>query len=108
VQPDDTAINIGRHFENLGGATAGHEIYSEDAVADCGHTGERLVGRADIEAARRAYPGPPVSFEVHRVICTEDHSVVEMTLRCEKDEPHRAACVESARGPDHWRAPLYH
>ena len=49
MKPDDTAINIRRHFENLGGATAGHEIYSEDAVADFGHTGERLVGRADIE-----------------------------------------------------------
>jgi hypothetical protein len=33
-----------------------------------------------------------VSFEVHRVICTEDHGVVEMTLRFEKDAPHRAAC----------------
>jgi hypothetical protein len=40
VKPDDTAINIRRHFENLGGAAAGHEIYSEDAVADFGHTGE--------------------------------------------------------------------
>lgn len=93
VEAADTADNIRRHFEKLGDAAAGHEIYTEEAVVEFAHTGERLVGRANIEAARRAYPGPAVRFEVHRVVCTEDHGVVEMTLRFQGDEPHRAACV---------------
>jgi hypothetical protein len=97
VTEADTAANIRRHFEKLGDADAGHEIYSEDAVMEFAHTGERLVGRANIEAARRAYPGPPVRFEVRRVVCTEDHGVVEMTLRFEADEPHHAASVLDLR-----------
>jgi hypothetical protein len=68
VKPDDTTINIRRHFERLGGAAPGYEIYSEDAVVNFGHIGERLVGRADIKAARHAYPVPPCQLEVHRVI----------------------------------------
>jgi hypothetical protein len=31
------------------------------------------------------------------VVCTEDYGVVEMTLRIEGDEPHRAACVLDLR-----------
>jgi hypothetical protein len=92
------AARLRRHYEELGGkpATAA-DIYADDAVLEFMHTGERLRGRANIDATHRAYPGRPASFEVHRVVCTDDVAVVEMTLRFDGVDPHPVAAVLDLR-----------
>lgn len=84
------------HFEQLpsGGLS---EVYSDDAVLEYAQSGERLRGKANIDAAHRAYPGRPCTFEVHRVVCRGDLGVVEMTLRFEGTDPHRVVSVLDLR-----------
>lgn len=87
-----------RHFTELGNQRAdGHAIYADDAVLHYMHSGERLHGRANIEAAHREYPGRPAVFEVHRVECSEHAGVVEMTLRFGGIEPHAVVAVLELR-----------
>lgn len=84
------------HFEALGGASSS-EIYAEGAVLEFAHSGKRLCGKANIDAAQRAYPGRRCSFDVHRAVCVADLGVVEMTLRFEGTDPHRIVSVVELR-----------
>ncbi len=87
-----------RHYEALGRNDAGaSDIYAEDAIVEFVHSGERIRGRANIDAAYRAYPGRPVSFEVHRAVCVSDIGVVEMTVRFDGVDPHPVVAVLDLR-----------
>ena len=90
------ADRLRRHFKALAGASSS-EIYAEDAVLEYAHSGERLCGKANIDAAHRAYPGRRCSFEVHRVVCVADYGVVEMTLLFASTAPHRVVSVVELR-----------
>jgi hypothetical protein len=84
------------HFEQLpaGGPS---DVYADDAVLEFAHSGERLRGKANIDAAHGAYPGRPCTFEVHSVVCRGDLGVVEMTLRFAGTDPHRLVSVLELR-----------
>jgi hypothetical protein len=98
VNSTSMAGRLGRHYEELGGKpTTAADIYADDAVLEYANTGERLRGRVNIDAAHRAYPGRPASFEVHRVLCTDDVAVVEMTLRFAGTDPHPVVAVLDLR-----------
>src|SRR5580704_1769948 len=98
MEPAEMCAMLRRHFEALGNDAVGaSEIYAEDAVLEFAHSGERIRGRANIDAARRAYPGKPASFEVHRAVCVGDLAVVEMTLRFAGVDPHRVVSILDLR-----------
>ena len=72
-------------------------MYADDAVLEYAQSGERLRGKANIDAAHRAYPGRACTFEVHRVVCRDDLGIVEMTLRFAGTDPHRVVSVLDLR-----------
>lgn len=55
------------------------DLYAEDAVQEWPQSGERVVGRANIMAINRNYPGLPVA-KVRRVRGSRDFWVVEASL----------------------------
>ena len=98
MNSSEMAVRLRRHYEELGGAPAtAADIYIEDALLEFMHTGERIRGKTNIDAAQRSYPGRPSSFEVHRVVCTNDVALVEMTLRFDGVEPHAVVAVLDIR-----------
>ena len=63
-----------------GDVEAEHEIYAEDSVCDYPQSGERILGRRNLQALRSHHPGKPSGFEVRRMIGREDLWVTEYTI----------------------------
>jgi hypothetical protein len=58
---------------------AEHEIYRDDAVLEYPHSGERIRGRHNIQAARSAQPSKK-RFMVRRVLGAADLWVTELVI----------------------------
>jgi hypothetical protein len=60
---------IDRHWaaSAAGDLETEHEIYEDDAVCDYPQSGERIVGRRNIQALRGAHPEKPSGFAVRRI-----------------------------------------
>jgi len=44
-----------------------HEIYADDAVCDYPQSGERILGRHNLQALRSHHPGKPAGFQIRRL-----------------------------------------
>ena len=63
-----------------GDADAEHAIYAEDSVCEYPQSGERILGRKNLQALRSHHPGKPSGFRVRRMIGREDLWVTEYTI----------------------------
>jgi hypothetical protein len=109
---------IAAHFEAIGhDEVRAGEAYADDSVLEYVQSGERIAGKANIVASRRAYPGPPTAFEVVRIVGGGDAWVAELVLRFDGANPHAvAAIIELREGrivrerlyiADPWEPPAY-
>ena len=51
----------------VGDADAEHDIYEDDAICDYPQSGERILGRANLQALRSYHPGKPSGFIIRRM-----------------------------------------
>ncbi len=51
-----------------GDADAEHNIYEDDAICDYPQSGERILGRKNLQALRSHHPDKPSGFEVRRIL----------------------------------------
>lgn len=59
-----------RHWAASAGGDldAEHEIYHDDCICDYPQSGERIYGRANLQALRGHHPSKPSGFTVRRII----------------------------------------
>jgi len=57
-----------------------HEIYADDAVCDYPQSGERILGRHNLQALRSHHPGKPGGFEIRRLFGSGDLWITEYTI----------------------------
>lgn len=57
-----------------------HEIYHDDAICDYPQSGERIVGRNNLQALRSHHPGHPAGFAVRRIQGSGDLWITEYTI----------------------------
>ncbi len=57
-----------------------HEIYADDAVCDYPQSGERILGRNNLQALRSHHPGKPAGFELRRLFGSGELWVTEYTI----------------------------
>ena len=57
-----------------------HEIYADDAVCDYPQSGERILGRQNLQALRSHHPGKPAGFEIRRLFGSGDLWITEYTI----------------------------
>ncbi|HEY4805857.1 MAG TPA: nuclear transport factor 2 family protein [Paraburkholderia sp.] len=50
-----------------GDLDAEHDIYDDNAICDYPQSGERIVGRANLQALRSHHPDKPSGFDVRRI-----------------------------------------
>ena len=62
------ALNAHWHASAIGDADAEHDIYADDAVCEYPQSGERIIGRANLQALRSHHPGKPSGFNVRRIL----------------------------------------
>jgi ketosteroid isomerase-like protein len=63
-----------------GDADSEHAIYEDDAICDYPQSGERILGRNNLQALRSHHPGKPSGFKVRRTIGSGDLWITEYTI----------------------------
>ena len=74
------ALNAHWRASAAGDADAEHAIYADDAICDYPQSGERILGRANLQALRSHHPGKPSGFNVRRIVGSGELWVTEYTI----------------------------
>ena len=74
------ALNAHWRASASGDANAEHDIYADDAICDYPQSGERILGRANLQALRSHHPGKPSGFTVKRMLGKGDLWITEYTI----------------------------
>jgi ketosteroid isomerase-like protein len=74
------ALNAHWRASAAGDAEAEHDIYADDSICDYPQSGERILGRRNLQALRSHHPGKPSGFEVRRIVGSGDLWVTEYTI----------------------------
>ena len=63
-----------------GDQDAEHDIYADNAICDYPQSGERIVGRQNLQALRSHHPGKPSGFRVIRILGSGNLWITEYTI----------------------------
>ena len=63
-----------------GDADTEHDIYADDAICDYPQSGERILGRKNLQALRTHHPGKPSGFKVRRIVGSANLWVTEYII----------------------------
>jgi hypothetical protein len=74
------ALNEHWRASAAGDTNAEHEIYDDNAICDYPQSGERILGRVNLQALRSHHPGKPSGFNVRRVLGNGDLWITEYTI----------------------------
>jgi ketosteroid isomerase-like protein len=81
MEPDPRkALDLHWQASAAGDADAEHDIYHDDAVCEYPQSGERILGRANLQALRTHHPGKPSGFHVRRITGSGEIWVTEYTI----------------------------
>jgi hypothetical protein len=74
------ALNVHWRASAAGDTKREHDIYDDDAICDYPQSGERILGRGNIEALRSHHPDKPSGFNVKRMLGNGNLWVTEYTI----------------------------
>ena len=77
-----------------GNLDAEHDIYDDDAICDYPQSGERIVGRKNLQALRGHHPGKPAGFNVRRIQGEGNLWVTEYTIMYEGRAAYTVSIME--------------
>ena len=105
-QPDQSAEGkeiqqaLDAHWQAsaTGDLNAEHEIYANDAICDYPQSGERIFGRANLQALRSHHPGKPSGFKVKRMIGKDDLWITEYTINYQGKSAFTVSIMEFRNG----------
>jgi hypothetical protein len=75
-----TALDAHWQASAAGDADAEHAIYDDDATCDYPQSGERILGRRNLQALRTHHPGKPSGFLVKRILGSGNLWITEYTI----------------------------
>jgi hypothetical protein len=75
-----------------------HSIYADNAICDYPQSGERIIGRANLQALRSHHPGKPSGFKVRRIIGSGDLWVTEYTINYQTGPAFTVSIMEFRDG----------
>ena len=74
------ALDMHWHASAIGDANAEHDIYHDNVICDYPQSGERILGRNNLQALRSHHPGKPSGFIVERMLGKGDLWITEYTI----------------------------
>jgi hypothetical protein len=74
------ALDMHWHASAVGDTNAEHDIYHDDAICDYPQSGERILGRKNLQALRSHHPGKPSGFDVKRILGNANLWITEYTI----------------------------
>jgi ketosteroid isomerase-like protein len=81
-----------------GDLDAEHDIYADDVVCEYPQSGERILGRKNLQALRSHHPGKPSGFEVRRIVGEGDLWITEYTIQYEGRSAYTVSMMEFRGG----------
>jgi hypothetical protein len=81
-----------------GDADAEHAIYADDSICDYPQSGERILGRKNLQALRSHHPGKPSGFNVRRMLGRNDLWVTEYTITYQGRPAYTVSIMEFRDG----------
>jgi hypothetical protein len=92
------ALNAHWHASAAGDLDAEHEIYEDDAICDYPQSGERILGRRNLQAVRSLHPGKPSGFKVRRILGVGDLWITEYTIDYQGHSAFTVSIMEFRNG----------
>jgi hypothetical protein len=82
MQEEQIREALTRHWRASaeGDANDEHDIYDDDVICDYPQSGERILGRSNLQALRSHHPGKPSGFNVRRILGKGALWVTEYTI----------------------------
>jgi hypothetical protein len=82
----------------IGDLDAEHDIYDDQVVCDYPQSGERILGRENLQGLRSHHPGKPAGFKVKRIVGTGDLWVTEYTITYQQQSAFTISIMEFQNG----------
>jgi hypothetical protein len=92
------ALNMHWQASAAGNADAEHDIYDDAAICDYPQSGERILGRANLQALRSHHPGHPSGFNVKRILGNGDLWITEYSITYEERTAYTVSIMEFRNG----------
>lgn len=93
-----TALNQHWAASASGDLDKEHDIYADDSVCDYPQSGERILGRRNLQALRSHHPGKPAGFEIRRVFGSGDLWITEYTIDYQGRPSYTVSIMEFKNG----------
>jgi len=77
---------------------AEHAIYADEAICDYPQSGERIVGRKNLQALRSHHPGKPSGFKVRRMLGSGELWVTEYIIHYASGPAYTVSIMEFRDG----------
>jgi hypothetical protein len=92
------ALKIHWAASAAGDADAEHDIYTDEVTCDYPQSGERILGRSNLQALRSHHPGKPSGFDVRRILGRRDVWITEYTITYQEHATWAVSIMEFRSG----------
>ena len=92
------ALNAHWQASAAGDINTEHAIYDNDAICDYPQSGERILGRSNLQALRSHHPGKPSGFHVRRITGTGNLWITEYTITYQGQSSYTVSIMEFRNG----------
>ena len=75
-----------------------HDIYDDAVICDYPQSGERILGRKNLQALRSHHPGKPSGFNVKRILGKDDLWITEYTIIYQGRAAYTVSIMEFRNG----------
>lgn len=81
-----------------GDINAEHDIYDADTICDYPQSGERIMGRSNLQALRAHHPGKPSGFNIKRILGKGELWVTEYMITYQGKSVYTVSIMEFCNG----------
>jgi hypothetical protein len=92
------ALHAHWHASAGGDLDAEHHIYDDNVVCDYPQSGERILGRMNLQALRGHHPGKPSGFSVRRLQGEGNLWITEYTINYQGRTAYTVSIMEFRNG----------
>jgi hypothetical protein len=86
------------HASAVGDLDAEHDIYDDNVLCEYPQSGERIVGRGNLQALRSHHPGKPSGFNIRRMVGSGELWVTEYIITYEGRPAYTVSMMEFRDG----------
>jgi hypothetical protein len=100
MQDEKIRESLNAHWQAsaTGDLDAEHDIYDDDAICDYPQSGERIVGRINLQALRSHHPDNPSGFDVRRIQGEGNLWITEYTITYQGRTAYTVSIMEFHNG----------